>query len=451
MAKKALGRTVSSIQNVVKSYLEDAATTIQSLNLGSLSLSGDVQMNSNDIQDVNRLNIDDSGGILNGAFGGYRNDQQTDTDIVNLTPAGTQSSIRFRDFENLQDKLEINNGGDVDVLNSDLDLNGNNLLNASNVGSSDFSGNHSDLTNIGSSDHHNKTTSASELTDVSPDSDSNAHHSKTTSASDIFNVSPDSDSNAHHSKTPNEINSNTSVTDTLNMSDFSINDANNIDFGTSGNLPAISQQVGTDDDIQINARNDVLIGSGSFSPNLTVTGNKDFVIDHPTKDGYKLRHSSYEGPVTGGLVYRARVDVINGTGKPNFPDYILQDEFGDDWVTSITPTDHFGSAYLDTDTWTVHADTDGKYDVVVYGQRTSIDALSNRGGITTRKDDESWTDAADRFYDSATNTDIDTVEMVSGVSDIDTMRPQAHETIKQQNSDAQTDTTTDTTSGTTTN
>jgi len=38
--------------------------------------------------------------------------------------------------------------------------------------------NHADLSNIGSSDHHSKTTSASELTDVSADSVSGAHHSR---------------------------------------------------------------------------------------------------------------------------------------------------------------------------------------------------------------------------------------------------------------------------------
>src|SRR6056297_1486558 len=114
--------------------------------------------------------------------------------------------------------------------------------NSVSLGSS-TSVNHSDLSNIGSSDHHTKTTSASELTDVSPDSNSSAHHSryadseaisainndtdhgstashnyfsgshndlsdvgssdhhtKTTSASELTDVSPDSNSSAHHSR-----------------------------------------------------------------------------------------------------------------------------------------------------------------------------------------------------------------------------------------------------------
>jgi hypothetical protein len=61
---------------------------------------------------------------------------------------------------------------------------------------------HDSISGVGASDHHSKTTSASELTDVSSDSSSNAHHSKTTSASELTDVSSDSNSNAHHAKTP---------------------------------------------------------------------------------------------------------------------------------------------------------------------------------------------------------------------------------------------------------
>jgi hypothetical protein len=257
------------------------------------------------------------------------------------------------------------------------------------------------------------------------------------------------------------IDNTTTVDGTLDFQGRNLLDVDVMTFGEPGgpnSLPSIT--FGRNNSTNLTVRADTINfgapgstfsnGNVSISGNLSTGGNKDFVIDHPTEEGYKLRHGSYEGPVTGGLVYRARVDVINGSGKPDFPDYVLQNEFGDDWVTSITPTDHFGSAYLDTDTWTVHADTDGKYDVVVYGQRTSREALAGRGGITTRKDDESWTDAADRFYDPTSNTDIDTVEMVSGVSDIDSMRPQAHETVQERRLDSQTDQTTDTTTDTST-
>lgn len=47
---------------------------------------------------------------------------------------------------------------------------------------------HSDLSNIGSSDHHSKTSSASELTDVSADSVSDAHHAKYTDSDAVSAV-----------------------------------------------------------------------------------------------------------------------------------------------------------------------------------------------------------------------------------------------------------------------
>jgi hypothetical protein len=85
---------------------------------------------------------------------------------------------------------------------------------------------HDNLQGINAGNHHDKTTEASEITDVSPDSDNNAHHSqshdntdhttdyhptneytpevdthdKTTTASELTDVSPDSDANAHHSQ-----------------------------------------------------------------------------------------------------------------------------------------------------------------------------------------------------------------------------------------------------------
>jgi len=43
-----------------------------------------------------------------------------------------------------------------------------------------FSGDHTDLTNVQSDQHHTKTSSASELTDVSPDSNADAHHTRYT-------------------------------------------------------------------------------------------------------------------------------------------------------------------------------------------------------------------------------------------------------------------------------
>lgn len=76
-----------------------------------------------------------------------------------------------------------------------------NAINNDSDHSSTASHSHTDLSNITSDDHHVKTTSASELSDVSSDSVSGAHHTKTTSASGLTDVSADSVSGAHHTKT----------------------------------------------------------------------------------------------------------------------------------------------------------------------------------------------------------------------------------------------------------
>jgi len=61
----------------------------------------------------------------------------------------------------------------ITAINNDID-------HGSTASHNYFSGSHADLSNITSDDHHTKTSSASELTDVSADSVSSAHHSKYT-------------------------------------------------------------------------------------------------------------------------------------------------------------------------------------------------------------------------------------------------------------------------------
>lgn len=134
---------------------------------------------------------------------------------------------------------------------------------------------------------------------------------------------------------------------------------------------------------------------GDFS----VKGNKSFVIEHPSSQSKELRHSAYEGPVTGGLVYRDTVTVDDGTAKPDFPEYVVNGDFGEDWTTSLTPKGHFGRAYLDTDDWIVHADEDGEYDVVIFGMRNDEDALNRGGSVVEKQKSESWEDAEKRAND----------------------------------------------------
>jgi len=82
-----------------------------------------------------------------------------------------------------------------DLNNSSVTVAGNSVSLGGSTGIS-----HADLNNIATNQHHSKTSSASELTDVSADSVSGAHHSKTSSASELTDVSADSASGAHHSR-----------------------------------------------------------------------------------------------------------------------------------------------------------------------------------------------------------------------------------------------------------
>ena len=59
---------------------------------------------------------------------------------------------------------------------------------------------------------------------------------------------------------------------------------------------------------------------------LTITGNlsattKSFLIDHPTKDGMKLRYGSLESPYHG-VRLTGESEIVNGTCTVNLPDYI---------------------------------------------------------------------------------------------------------------------------------
>jgi hypothetical protein len=224
---------------------------------------------------------------------------------------------------------------------------------------------------------------------------------------------------------PNEIDGTTSVTGDLEIG------SNAIFSQGSDQLGVVHVEVvGIECSFIQNAFNQDIDFKNGIDVNGDISGNsKNFIIDHPTKDNYQLRHGAYEGPVSGGLIYRDTVRVINGTAKPDFPDYVLDDEFGTDWTSHITPDDHFGTAYLDTDSWTVHADTDGKYDVMVVGQRTDDVMFKNQGGVTTRKDDESWDEASARYYNGA--DDIDSIEFAHNISELDETRVTKYEQAQQ--------------------
>jgi hypothetical protein len=63
-----------------------------------------------------------------------------------------------------------------------------------------------------------------------------------------------------------------------------------------------------------------LDGSALFHTGLQVEGVKNFLMDHPTRPGYKLVHGSTESPVSG-TEYWGTATLQSGSATVTLPDY----------------------------------------------------------------------------------------------------------------------------------
>jgi hypothetical protein len=116
--------------------------------------------------------------------------------------------------------------------------------------------------------------------------------------------------------------------------------------------------------------------------NFNVTGTKSFKIPHPVpnkKDTHTLSHGSYEGPVSGGTLYRYSVTAVSGTATLELPDYFKY--LNRDVDILVNPTNHFGRAFgkIVDNTLTVTSDSDGDYTVIIFGTRKD-DSVQNYKG-----------------------------------------------------------------------
>jgi hypothetical protein len=125
------------------------------------------------------------------------------------------------------------------------------------------------------------------------------------------------------------------------------------------------------------ADGNVGIGTTSPSDTLTVNGSfsattKSFDIEHPTKEGYRLRYGSLEG-AENGVYYRGQTDL----------DYI---ELPDHWIglvddksitVQLTPKGKFQQLFVrDIEDLTILVDgVEGDYYFVVFAERKDVDKL----------------------------------------------------------------------------
>jgi hypothetical protein len=71
--------------------------------------------------------------------------------------------------------------------------------------------------------------------------------------------------------------------------------------------------------------------------------NKSFVIDHPTKDGMKLRYGSLEGPENGVYVR----GELKGTNIIEVPDHWIGLVHKDSYTVHLTPIGRFSQLYVE--------------------------------------------------------------------------------------------------------
>jgi len=118
-------------------------------------------------------------------------------------------------------------------------------------------------------------------------------------------------------------------------------------------------------------------GALTLTGKLTAT-SKSFLIDHPTKEGYKLQHGSLEGPENGVYV-RGRLKKQNIIQLPDYWRNLVDEETITVSLTAIGKPRSLFVEHIEANKVYINSDTMNNNDIdcfyVVYGERKDIDKL----------------------------------------------------------------------------
>lgn len=167
--------------------------------------------------------------------------------------------------------------------------------------------------------------------------------------------------------------------------------ANTLDYKGSTNWLTIKGNTTVDERLTVNR---LTVTSGvTIGDSLNVSGNTiiggsitkgsgTFRIHNPTPDKENfLYHSFVESPNAGDNIYRWSIEIKNGFGIIELPDYYHHlNENNQIWVNG---DDHFGIGYgkIVENNLEIYSNNDGKYNVLLIGTRKDVIAVVNWKGV----------------------------------------------------------------------
>jgi hypothetical protein len=119
---------------------------------------------------------------------------------------------------------------------------------------------------------------------------------------------------------------------------------------------------------------------GSFFATTVSGGTKNFLIEHPTKPDWKLKHGCVETDTGGSCLYQKQLECIQGKNEFQLPEWFSA--LNENVMVWVNPFKHRGQAWGETIGNVLHVDCSkgGVYNVLIFGQRKDPAALSHWKG-----------------------------------------------------------------------